>query len=342
MPITVIGPGVCGVVNCLPIGSSPGHARLRERLVDHRDQRRLQIVAIGEVAPLQQRNPHRLEVVGRDDVEARLRHRRRIRRRLSFDGVADHAAVAAERHRAHQRRRLHAGNRPHALDRALEEPRDVLRLRVLALRQAELQREHVRRVEAERRLLHRQQALDQQHRHRDQRHRHRHLDDGEDVAQPTAFAGGAAEAGLQHAADVGARRAQRRRQAAQHRDDDGDAAGEEQDAWRRAAPASESAPTAAAATPGRSAPSVRAGIRAALAATAIIAGFHRQLTGDGGAARAQRRAQRDLLLAIDGARQQQLADVDAGDQQHDADRRRTAAAAPAATSRPPSPAPARW
>ena len=39
------------------------------------------------------------------------------------------------------------------------------------------------------------------------------------------------------------------------------------------------------------------------------------------AARAERGAQRDLLLAIDGAREQQLADVDARDEQHRADRR---------------------
>ena len=49
--------------------------------------------------------------------------------------------------------------------------------------------------------------------------------------------------------------------------------------------------------------------------------FDRQLTGDRAPARAERRAQRDFLLAIDRARQQQLADVDARDQQHDADRR---------------------
>ena len=49
--------------------------------------------------------------------------------------------------------------------------------------------------------------------------------------------------------------------------------------------------------------------------------FDEQLTRDRGAARAERRAQRDFLLAIDRAGQQQLADVDARDQQHDADRR---------------------
>ncbi len=45
-----------------------------------------------------------------------------------------------------------------------------------------------------------------------------------------------------------------------------------------------------------------------------------QLTRDRGAARAEGRPQRDLLLAIDRASQQQLADIDAGDQQDDADR----------------------
>ena len=161
-----------------------GPRALRERLVDHGDERRLQIVAIGEVAPLQQRNPHRLEVVGRDEVEARLRQltrdraparpRRRSRSvpPLPLNGTARTSAADCT-----------PGTARTLLDRALEEARDVLRLRVLALRQPELQREHVRRIEAERHLLHREQALNQQRGHRHQRHRQRHLDDDQDVAQ---------------------------------------------------------------------------------------------------------------------------------------------------------------
>jgi hypothetical protein len=48
--------------------------------------------------------------------------------------------------------------------------------------------------------------------------------------------------------------------------------------------------------------------------------FDQQLTRHRGAARAEGRPQRDFLLAIDGAGQQQLADIDAGDEQDDADR----------------------
>ena len=59
----------------------------------------------------------------------------------------------------------------------------------------------------------------------------------------------------------------------------------------------------------------------------MSAGLDDQLTGDRGAARAERRPQRDFLLAIDRARQQQLADVDTGDQQHDADRARSSSSA---------------
>ena len=89
----------------------------RERLVHDRDRRRLQIVAVGEIAALQNRDPHRLEVVGRHEVIARLRLRRRARpaglRRVN----AVVAAVAAERHGADQRRRFDARHRAHALDR---------------------------------------------------------------------------------------------------------------------------------------------------------------------------------------------------------------------------------
>ena len=49
--------------------------------------------------------------------------------------------------------------------------------------------------------------------------------------------------------------------------------------------------------------------------------FNRQLTRDRRTARAQRGAQRDFLLPIHRPRQQQMTDVDARDQQHDADRR---------------------
>ena len=74
-----------------------------------------------------------------------MNRRLRIGRRLPDDGVADAAAVAAERHGADERSRFDAGHRAHALDRRLEEARDVGRRRVLARRPPELQREHVRR-----------------------------------------------------------------------------------------------------------------------------------------------------------------------------------------------------
>ena len=43
---------------CLPIASSPGQIASSERLVDDGDERRVQIVAIGEVASARERNAH--------------------------------------------------------------------------------------------------------------------------------------------------------------------------------------------------------------------------------------------------------------------------------------------
>ena len=200
-----------------------------ERLVDHGDERRAQIVAIGEVATSAQRNSHRREVVGRHEMKTRLRHRGRIECAAAFDDVPGCAAVAAERHRPHQRRRLHAGHRAHALDGALEEPGDLLGLRIPGLRQPELQREHVRRIEPERHVLHGQQALNEERRQRDERHRHGDFRDHQHVARAMSGARRTAGPGLQHATDIGPRRADGRHDTAQHRHGHRRSGGEQQD-----------------------------------------------------------------------------------------------------------------
>src|SRR5438105_7928855 len=129
-----------------------------KRLVDDRHERRLQVVALREVASLQKRDLERPEVVRGYEMEPRLRHRRRVWRRRALDRVADGSAVTAERNRAYERRRFDARHRADVLDGALEEPRDVIGRRILALRQPELQRENARCLESERDALHRQQA----------------------------------------------------------------------------------------------------------------------------------------------------------------------------------------
>jgi hypothetical protein len=250
-----------------------------------------------------------------------LRRRCRVRHRLAFNGVADRAAVAAERNRADQRCRFNARDGAHVFDRALEEPRDVLGLRILVLRQAELQREHIRLVEPERRLLYGEQALNQQHRDRDQGDREPDLDDHQDVARPVADTRCPARAGLQDTIDVGTRRPQRRSQAAHRRRQQRDDAGEEQDARvernvgrdrhrrRRLQPAQ----------PGkRPSPEQKAADRRGGSQKRRLDG---QLARDRAAAGAERHPQGDFALAVDRAGQQQLADVDARDEQHDADRR---------------------
>ena len=300
----------------------------RERLVHYDDRRRLQVVAVREIAAAQQRNAHGAEVIRRDHVLAGARFAAR-RRGAPLDHERRVAPIAAERHAADERHRLHAGHGLHAFDRLLEEPHDVLRLRVLRRRQPELQREDVagietetgedvRRVEADVHMLQRHHALHDQSRHREQRHRQRGFGDDEHVARAAAGPRPAPEAGLQHPADIRPRGAQRRRQPAQDGDDNRNARGEEQHAlierdlgWnrhvRRAQPRQRLQRPA---SEQQSETGRRGGEQA---------GFHEHLPRDREAARAERRAQRDFALPIHRAREQEIAHVHARNEQDGSD-----------------------
>ena len=138
-----------------------GPHRPRERLIDDGDRRRLQIVAVGEIASLQQRNLHRAEVVRRHDVLTRPRLRAGGNR-PAVDREWRVAPVAAVRDPAHERGRFDARRASNALDGLPKEPRDVGRAAVLRLRQPELQRQHVGRIEAAVDALQREHRLHQQ------------------------------------------------------------------------------------------------------------------------------------------------------------------------------------
>ena len=99
-----------------------------ERVVDNGDARRALDVLLGERASALNRNAERPEVVRRDHVEARTRTLPRIAHRLADDRERHAEAGARDRHARSGGDAAHAGDRAHAIEELSIERVDLLRI----------------------------------------------------------------------------------------------------------------------------------------------------------------------------------------------------------------------
>src|SRR5262245_37925570 len=147
----------------------------REALVDDRHARRLAVIPAAEVAAFEQRNAHRLEIVG---AYRAVRGRQLFSGRsggAAFDLEADSDTCAGKRRADAGADRLNARNGGQAPPDLLVEGRLLLRLRVTRWRQKSLQRQESLRVETGIDLLKPEKALDHQPRACEQHNRERHF-----------------------------------------------------------------------------------------------------------------------------------------------------------------------
>ena len=211
------------------------------------------------------------------------------------------------------------------LDAVAHDLLDRFRLVELRALQRHLQRQHVVRVESGIDAAERHRRADEQRRSDQQHQRQRHFDDDQDRAHLVLPEAGArpSAAFLQRRRQIGLRALQRRNQSEddagrqRHGDREGDDAPVEA---RRAAPFSPTRGSPAVLTdeqradagPAHEQPEHAAGEREDDA-------FGQQLPDDAAARSADGGADRDLAPAAGRAHQQQVGDVGARDQQHEAD-----------------------
>ncbi len=270
--------------------------------------------------------PSAREVAGRHERDFGHRNVAGFRR-PALDAERRPARRAAERQAGDAADRLHAGQRGDALEHAPVEqhPRLVREvragLRIVRLRQPEPRGQHRRGVEAEIDALQPPETLDQQRRADQQHQRERELADDEDAAQARRASGGAGPARrlAHHRLQLGVRALNRRRQAEEHAGHDRQG-GREREHGRVDVDGLQSRQARRADlhegvdAPDRDQQAERAAGRREQHA------LGQELPHQARAAGAQRAANGNLPLPDRRAREQQVRDVGAGDQQHEADR----------------------
>ena len=139
------------------------------------------------VAPLEEtsraeRDPHRLEVPGRRGFIPEDRWQLVGPRRKVLQHVRGTRATRTEGNGAHRAHRLHAGQRRHAVEEILVEPRGLCRVGVLGVGQVEAEREHPVGVEARIGVANLPEAAHQETRSHQQHHGQCGLGDHQRVA----------------------------------------------------------------------------------------------------------------------------------------------------------------
>ncbi len=294
-----------------------------ERLVDDDDGRRVCAVAVVEVSALEERHAHYAEVARAHSAQVRLGPRGG-RLRQAEDARRARASVAAQGQVAHLRRAAHARQRRRATQQLVVEGGGLHGVCRARGRKLEGHRQEVLSPEAGVDREHAREALHQQPRAHEEHERERDLGDDEQVAHAArATRAGAARALLHRLLQVGARGRERGREAEDDAGQKRQAEGEEEyvrvereltqvgharelrRGYQRdeqvGAPQREHEPRAAAHEREQHA-------------------LRQKLTHHAPARSAERRPQRDLFAPRRRAREQEVGDVGAGDQKHEADR----------------------
>ncbi len=118
------------------------------RLADEHRCRATGGIGVVEVAPAHQRNMHRVQIAGADEPHVDFRLVGHRHHRLAFDLHRLMRAAAGQRQSVDHPGGLDAGQRPNALEHALEEAGHLLRRAELLRRDRQVHGDHVIRVEA--------------------------------------------------------------------------------------------------------------------------------------------------------------------------------------------------
>ena len=304
----------------LPIGSSFGKYLSRGALGDHHDSRRALLVVVGEVAAPFQRNPDRAEVVRRRHAGLDRRLLARGERRPPGNRKGQDDAGAAEGQRQHAGRRLHPRDRSQPRQQLVEEGDLPLVLFVACVGQRHLEGERLLGVEPGVDGGELREAADQEPGAGEQHHRERHLGHDQRAAHPRPAAiGDRATPGLlQRSGQAGRRRLER----GHHPEDE---AGHDRQAERERDHVAVDPHVVQPRNTGRLEPDqhVDAPDRQQQPETAADDAeddaFGEELADEAAAGGAERAAHRHLAFARRRAREQQVGDVGAGDQQDEAD-----------------------
>ena len=288
---------------------------LGERFVHHGDKRRVRAIALVERAPRQHRDAHRLEVAIHHDAEFGDGY---ALVRTGLIGPADWAVVAggADRQQADRTRVRDARQRPHAIEESELESAD----RFVAVgdkrRHADAEGQDRRARDAEVLRLQAQQALHHQARGGHERQSQRHFGDDQQPARRSGAAGGGAATAARsnHAVQIGAQQVNRRRES-------GDQPGDDRDHQRKAEHAGVEGDRGEPREVGRrqrhedaqQSPGEADADQAAKHAERDRLAHH--LPEQPAPTGAERGADREIALAHDRSRQQQVRDVGAGDQE---------------------------
>ena len=182
----------------------------RHGIGDHRHQRRLVVVLLGERPSAPELGPNQLEIARRGDVRLNRRQSRSRFELMSFDRHGHRASAAVERQRQRRADRGHAGNRARAPENLVEENharlvREVLAvLGLVGLWQPQACGEHPFRFEPQLDMLQAPQTSDEQRGADEEHERKREFGDDERRPQRATAAGGAPATFFQRVVDVGA------------------------------------------------------------------------------------------------------------------------------------------
>jgi hypothetical protein len=293
---------------------------LREQIVDDDDLAGIGRIGRREAASLQQRNLHGLEEIFVDDLDEAVWRGFSGGKLVALDEVRSLRIVVRERHRADEAGRRYARQRAHRFERALIELRDRCVILVAVFGQVDAHAQHALRVEAGAGFLQVHEASDQQARAGEQRHCKRHLHDDEHAPRRArrAAAAAAAAAFLEHFVGALAPQSDNREEAEQH-------AGQQRQRQRERDDAAIEADgeTVCCIIQTEQADQLYAPLRNDQSGDAAGQREHQaldqKLAREPAAPGAERGADRQLFLPGRDARQHEIGDVGAGDQQHERD-----------------------
>ena len=196
--------------DALADGIDAGERRGRERLADHHDLQGAAPVAVLNRAPAENGDAHRFDVAGRDDSQP-AQDRVAWFERPSFRHEAVPVAAGPHRDLRRHRRILDARNLSSGLRDPLERLHDASSVRVFGRGQRQPRAHDALRIESRLDALKRNGAANEQARADEQHEGDRQLADDEAGAQPVAHAAhrGATSAFLEDRLHIGARRPDR-------------------------------------------------------------------------------------------------------------------------------------
>ena len=272
-------------------------------------------ITVREVAPAQQRQAHRTEVAWRDlaDRDRRLILGEQFRAPVDHDRLL---RAAGERERVDDGGGLHARQHSEALQRAVEECAGLRRRLVSSFGERYLEGQQVAGIEAGLDMAKRQQAAQHDAGAHQQHDRERNLADDEQTARLEADGARFAAALFQGVVEIGPARADRRQHAGKDTGQHRCAEHEEQDTA-----VDRNLIGARYLIGEQGGARGEAGARQQQAHDSTGRGEHerldQQLLEHPGASGAERSTDRELLAPAERARKQQVADIGAGNQQHE-------------------------